>query len=122
MRRLYGAVRIALFFMRADVVIRADHPPEALPGAVVYPRSTEDVSNIMRTCNLFGVPVVAYAGGTSLEGNFSALQGGEMPFSHQKSGKFPQVLNARSISCCDRSLLTRLYRKTPARLLNRSRP
>jgi FAD/FMN-containing dehydrogenase len=54
----------------------------------------------MKICNLFGTPVVAYAGGTSLEGNFSALQGGEMPLKHQKSGKFPQALNVRALATC----------------------
>lgn len=41
------------------------------PHFVVYPMSTEDVSAIMRICHRRRVPVVAFGGGTSLEGHFA---------------------------------------------------
>ena len=41
------------------------------PHFVVYPLSTEDVSAIMRICHRRRVPVVAFGGGTSLEGHFA---------------------------------------------------
>ncbi|CAK7204518.1 D-lactate ferricytochrome c oxidoreductase [Sporothrix eucalyptigena] len=41
------------------------------PHFVVYPQSTEDVSAIMRICHRRRVPVVAFGGGTSLEGHFA---------------------------------------------------
>ncbi|KAL1895446.1 D-lactate ferricytochrome c oxidoreductase [Sporothrix stenoceras] len=50
--------------------------PDGLPVAVAYPRSTEQVSVIMRVCSAHRVPVIPYSGGTSLEGNFSAPYGG----------------------------------------------
>ncbi|KIH90488.1 D-lactate dehydrogenase (cytochrome) [Sporothrix brasiliensis 5110] len=41
------------------------------PQFVVYPQSTDDVSAIMRICHRRRVPVVAFGGGTSLEGHFA---------------------------------------------------
>ncbi|KAI1496143.1 hypothetical protein F5X99DRAFT_422357 [Biscogniauxia marginata] len=43
---------------------------------VVYPASTEEVSNIMKICHLRRIPVVGYSGGTSLEGHFTPTRGG----------------------------------------------
>lgn len=50
--------------------------PDGLPVAVAYPRSTEQVSTIARICYKHRVPIIPYAGGSSLEGNFSAPYGG----------------------------------------------
>ncbi|KAI1140660.1 FAD-linked oxidase-like protein [Hypoxylon sp. FL0543] len=50
--------------------------PDGLPVAVVYPRSTEQVSIIARVCHKYRVPIIPYSGGSSLEGNFSAPYGG----------------------------------------------
>ncbi|KJR82789.1 D-lactate dehydrogenase (cytochrome) [Sporothrix schenckii 1099-18] len=50
--------------------------PDGLPVAVAYPRSTEQVSIIMRICHAHRVPVIPFSGGSSLEGNFSAPYGG----------------------------------------------
>ncbi|KAI8959703.1 hypothetical protein F5Y11DRAFT_291062 [Daldinia sp. FL1419] len=50
--------------------------PDGLPVAVVYPRSTEQVSTIARVCYKYRVPIIPYSGGSSLEGNFSAPYGG----------------------------------------------
>ncbi|KAI3330691.1 putative D-lactate protein [Ustulina deusta] len=50
--------------------------PEGLPVAVVYPRSTEQVSIITRVCHKYHVPIIGYSGGSSLEGHFSAPYGG----------------------------------------------
>ncbi|KAF3765121.1 hypothetical protein M406DRAFT_278842 [Cryphonectria parasitica EP155] len=50
--------------------------PDGLPVAVAYPRSTEQVSTIARICYKYRVPIIAYSGGSSLEGNFSAPFGG----------------------------------------------
>lgn len=40
------------------------------PHVIVYPRDTEHVSRIMKLCYEFGVPVIPFAGGTSIEGQF----------------------------------------------------
>ena len=50
--------------------------PNQPPDAVVYPLSTEDVSEIVRLCASHGVPVIAYGTGTSLEGHVNAPYGG----------------------------------------------
>ena len=39
-------------------------------SVVVYPFSTEDVVRIVRIANKYRMPIVPYAGGTSLEGHF----------------------------------------------------
>ncbi|KAI2604766.1 FAD-linked oxidase-like protein [Hypoxylon fragiforme] len=50
--------------------------PDGLPVAVVYPRSTDQVSVIARVCHKYRIPIIPYSGGSSLEGNFSAPYGG----------------------------------------------
>lgn len=40
-----------------------------LPDAVVYPESTEDVQQVMRIASHYGVPVVPFGVGSSLEGH-----------------------------------------------------
>lgn len=50
--------------------------PDGLPVAVAYPRSTEQVSVIVRICHKYRVPIIGYSGGSSLEGHFSAPYGG----------------------------------------------
>ena len=46
------------------------------PDAVVFPRSTEDVQEIVRICARHGVPVIPFGAGTSLEGHVNAPYGG----------------------------------------------
>ncbi len=50
--------------------------PPAPPDAVAFPRSTEEVAAIVRTCAEHGVPVVAFGTGSSLEGHVLAVEGG----------------------------------------------
>lgn len=42
-------------------------------SVVVFPRSTEDVSKIVKIASKYSMPVTPFAGGTSLEGNFRAV-------------------------------------------------
>ncbi|EGX49113.1 hypothetical protein AOL_s00079g67 [Orbilia oligospora ATCC 24927] len=49
---------------------------ERLPVAVVYPKNTQEVSVIAKTCHKYRVPMIPFSGGSSLEGNFSAPYGG----------------------------------------------
>ncbi|MGA2960251.1 MAG: FAD-linked oxidase C-terminal domain-containing protein [Candidatus Korobacteraceae bacterium] len=51
------------------------HPP-AMPDAVCYPHTTEEVSEIMKISAKYKVPVIPFGGGTSLEGHVNALYGG----------------------------------------------
>jgi len=46
------------------------------PFAVVYPATTEEVSQIMQVCHKRKIPVTAVSGGTSLEGHFAPTRGG----------------------------------------------
>ncbi|KAI0127054.1 glycolate oxidase [Xylariales sp. AK1849] len=46
------------------------------PFCVVFPSSTEEVSEIMKICHSRRIPVVGYSGGTSLEGHFTPTAGG----------------------------------------------
>lgn len=50
---------------------RADHDPTGLPGAVLYPRSTEDVVRIVKLAGKLAIPLIPFSGGTSLEGALS---------------------------------------------------
>ena len=43
------------------------------PDAVVTPKSTEEVSQIVKLCAEHGVPVIPYGTGTALEGHVAAL-------------------------------------------------
>lgn len=49
----------------------AAHGPTGLPGAIVYPRSTEDVVKIVKTAAANAIPLIPYCAGTSLEGRCS---------------------------------------------------
>lgn len=46
------------------------------PFAVIFPSSTEEVSEIMKVCHRRRIPVTGYSGGTSLEGHFVPTRGG----------------------------------------------
>ncbi|KAK9238631.1 mitochondrial D-lactate dehydrogenase [Lipomyces kononenkoae] len=46
------------------------------PGLVVFPRTTEQVSGIMKICHKYRVPIVPFSGGTSLEGHFIQTRSG----------------------------------------------
>ena len=46
------------------------------PDAVCFAESTDEVSKIVKTCAVHQVPIIAFGGGTSLEGHVSAPFGG----------------------------------------------
>ncbi|KAL8902927.1 MAG: hypothetical protein Q9207_004275 [Kuettlingeria erythrocarpa] len=50
--------------------------PNEKPFLVVFPSTTEEVSQIAKVCHDRRIPITAYSGGTSLEGHFSATRGG----------------------------------------------
>ncbi|MHC2301799.1 FAD/FMN-containing dehydrogenase [Rhizobium mongolense] len=52
------------------------HHTPAIPDAVVFAQSTDDVAEAVRLCAAAGVPVIAFGAGTSLEGHLSAVRGG----------------------------------------------
>lgn len=52
------------------------HFPTALPDAVVYARSTDDVVDLVALCTAHDVPIVPFGAGTSIEGNALPIRGG----------------------------------------------
>lgn len=50
--------------------------PAMLPEAVVFAQTTEEVAEVASLCNQHRVPLIPYGAGSSLEGNFLAVQGG----------------------------------------------
>src|SRR5258706_4216314 len=50
--------------------------PYALPDAVVYVKTTEEVRDVVNICRRHQVPMIAFGVGTSLEGHILAVNGG----------------------------------------------
>jgi len=50
--------------------------PYAPPDAVVFPESTQEVSEIVKLCARYGTPIIPFGVGTSLEGHVLAIHGG----------------------------------------------
>ena len=50
--------------------------PNQAPDGVVFAETTEEVSEIVKACNTYGVPVIPFGTGTSLEGHVNAPLGG----------------------------------------------
>ncbi|ABS64048.1 D-lactate dehydrogenase (cytochrome) [Parvibaculum lavamentivorans DS-1] len=48
----------------------------AMPDAVAFARTTEEVAAIIRICSAYDMPVIPFGAGTSLEGHVSAVHGG----------------------------------------------
>lgn len=55
------------------------------PNIIIFPKSTIDVSNVLKLCNEYKIPVIPFAGGTSIEGQTLTLLGGvSLDFSRMK--------------------------------------
>ncbi len=52
------------------------HLPTLPPQAVAFAESTDDIVAVVRACAEFGVPLIAYGAGTSLECHVGAVRGG----------------------------------------------
>src|SRR5678810_1370095 len=50
--------------------------PYALPDAVLYVESTEEVRDVVNICRRHRVPMIPFGVGTSLEGHILAVEGG----------------------------------------------
>lgn len=80
----FSAELQTLFGDRAtrDETVRHDHGTGfsyhacTPPDWVVFPRSTEEVSELVKLCGRFGVPLVPFGAGTSVEGHILAVRGG----------------------------------------------
>jgi D-lactate dehydrogenase (cytochrome) len=62
--------------MRAQHGGSETHFETALPDAVVFAHSTEEVVALVKLCGEAGVPIIAYGAGTSVEGNTTPVRGG----------------------------------------------
>ncbi|MCJ1455972.1 D-lactate ferricytochrome c oxidoreductase [Mycoblastus sanguinarius] len=51
-------------------------PVDTYASLIVFPKSTEDVSKVMKICHARRIPVTGYSGGTSLDGALAATRGG----------------------------------------------
>jgi len=60
--------------------------PPTPPDAVAFPRSTDEVAQIVTICADEGCPVIGFGAGTSLEGQTQPTRGGiSVDFSHMKA-------------------------------------
>src|SRR5262245_24780501 len=50
--------------------------PYAPPDAVVFPRSTEEVRDVVQLCRRYHTPIIPFGVGTSVEGHILATRGG----------------------------------------------
>lgn len=62
--------------MRAQHGGSETHFETALPDAVVFAHSTEEVVAAVNACREFQTPIIAYGAGTSVEGNTTPVRGG----------------------------------------------
>ena len=46
--------------------------PDDVPSVIVFPKSTQDVSEIAKVCHRRRIPMIGFSGGTSLEGTLAA--------------------------------------------------
>lgn len=75
------------------------------PDIVAFPKTTEEVSSVVKVCASFEIPVIAYGTGTSLEGNVIPHDGGVVvDLMHMD-----QVLrvNAEDLDCTVQARVTR---------------
>src|SRR5262245_21300293 len=56
---------------------RDESPYETVPpDCVVFPATSEEVAEVVRSCARYRVPLIAYGAGTSIEGHILAVEGG----------------------------------------------
>jgi len=81
------------------------HPTEP-PDAVLFAQSTEDVVAAVEICQAYGMPIIPFGTGTSLEGHVAARQGGLTIDLRQMN----QVLrvSAEDLDCTVQAGVTRL--------------
>ena len=62
---------------KSDWTSYVPHPgARIMPHVIVYPETTEQVSDIARVAHKYKLPMIPFSGGTSLEGHFVGVRGG----------------------------------------------
>ena len=69
--------------------------PRGLPGAVLYPRDTADVVAIVKVASQYGIPLIPFSGGTSLEGQTGSVGLGNSPKARAKVERAAAAEKAR---------------------------
>ena len=77
-----------------------------LPLGVVFPKTTEEVSEILRLCNSFSIPVVPFGAGTSLEGQVVGNDKG-ITISLENLNQILEV-NSADFDCTVQAAVTRI--------------
>jgi D-lactate dehydrogenase (cytochrome) len=90
---------------RANYARGEDTYDPVLSQAVVFPETNEEVSKILKLCNVHKVPVVPFGTGTSLEGNAVGNSNG-ITISLEKMNKVLSV-NAEDFDCRVQANVTR---------------
>ena len=72
----YERVRASYGGGMIDALRLRQHIIENLPGAVLSPRSTEDVQAVMQYCDAEGIPRYVYGAGSTVTRGMEAVQGG----------------------------------------------
>jgi len=67
------------------------------PDAVIWPHSTEEVADIVKVAVRYGVPIIPFGAGTSLEGQVNAPRGG-ISLDMSQMNEILQV-NAQDLDC-----------------------
>ena len=77
-----------------------------LPLGVVFPKTTEEVSEILKLCNSFSIPVVPFGAGTSLEGQVVGNDKG-ITISLENLNQILEV-NSADFDCTVQAAVTRI--------------
>jgi D-lactate dehydrogenase (cytochrome) len=89
------------------------HLPPALPDVVCFPRTTDEVSEIVKISARHRIPVVPFGAGTSVEGQVNALRGGISIDLHEMN-KIVRV----SVEDCDATVEAGVTRMQLVKALN----
>jgi D-lactate dehydrogenase (cytochrome) len=76
LQRLFGNRAVTSTAVREQHGHTLTWSPNQPPDVVVYPQSTEEVVAVVRLCAGYGMPIVPFGTGTSLEGHVNAPYGG----------------------------------------------
>ena len=76
-----------------------------LPEAVVFPENNEEISTIVKLCNKYNTPIIAFGTGTSLEGNIVGNLNG-ITMSLEKMNKVISI-NEEDFDCRVQAYVTR---------------